>query len=189
MKRVLLVAITLVFATACSDGVGPIAADADTPSFSHVEAPAGFPDEVTISFGRDDVGTTFFPPGEHDASFRAKDKIRPRLTHLAAGGNVTFDMGSIHGVAIYEPGTEPDDIEVGPATLEDLVVPFPPFVIPDFLIDDPDGRVTDRSPVSLEPMQWSPPAGTFDEPGRYLVICYVAPHFVFAKMYAFIDVH
>jgi hypothetical protein len=108
--------------------------------------------------------------------------------HLAAGGEVSFDMGSFHGVAIYEPGTTPEDIEIGPATLEDLVLPFPPFLIEDFLINDPDGRVTDRSPLTLAPTQWSPPADTFDAPGRYLVICYVLPHFAGAKMYAYIEV-
>jgi hypothetical protein len=172
---------------ACSENPGPSALDLE-PSFVRVGTPAGYPSEVIISFGRDDVGTEFFPPGEHDRSFHAKDKIRPRVVHLAAGGEVVFDMGSFHGVAIYEPGTTPDDIEISPATLEDLVLPFPPFLLEGFLINDPDGRVADRSPVSMAPMQWSPPEGIFDEPGRYLVLCYVLPHFVEAKMYAYIEV-
>jgi len=188
MKRMITFVATFAVATACSEASNPAAPEIAQPAFAKGQTPAGFPTEVTISFGRDDVGTVFFPPGEHDGSFHAKDKILPRVTHLAQGGNVIFDMGTFHGVAIYEPGTQPEDIEVSPATLEDLAVPFPPFLLEDFLIDDPDGRVTDRGPVSFAPMQWSPPAGTFDEPGRYLVICYVAPHFVGAKMYAYIDV-
>lgn len=188
MKRILTVLTVLAVAAACSERQDPAAPNAFDPSFTRGGTPPGFPAQVTISFGRDDVGTTFFPPGEHDASYHAKDKIRPRLVHLAAGGNVVFDMGSFHGVAIYEPGTEPEDIEVSPATLEDLNVPFPPFVLENFLINDPDGRVTDRGPVSFAPMTWSPPPGTFATPGRYLVICYVVPHFVGSKMYAYIDV-
>jgi hypothetical protein len=185
MKRCLTIAVAAL-SLACSE-TGPAAPDAPEPSLAR-GGQAGFPEEATIAFGRDDVGSAFAPPDEHDASFHAKDKIRPRLVNLAAGGNVIFDMGTFHGVAIYEPGTTPEDIEVSEATLEDLAVPFPPFLLEGFLIDDPDGRVADRSPMSLGPMQWSPPEGTFDEPGRYLVICYVAPHFLFANMYAYIDV-
>lgn len=96
-------------------------------------------------------------------------------------------MGTFHGVAIYAPGTTPEDIEVSDATLKDVDVPFPPFVLEDFIIDDPENRIV-MGPLSAEAMQWTAPAGTFDEPGRYLVICYVTPHFTEAKMYAYIDV-
>ena len=185
MKRISLVVSMLVLA-GCSDVPAPVALDLE-PNLARVGTPPGYPDEVVISFGRDDVGSPFPPPDPHDQSFHAKDKIRPRLVHLAAGGNVVFDMGTFHGVAIYEPGTTPADIEISPATLENLDVPFPPFVLEDFVIDDPDGRVA-LGPMSFAPMQWSPAADTFDEPGRYLVICYVLPHFVGAKMYSYIDV-
>jgi hypothetical protein len=186
MRRISTI-VAVALAVACTEA-GPAAPDAPAASLAKSASAAAFPEEVTLSFGRDDVGSPYAPPEEHDQSFHAKDKIRPRLVHLAAGGNVVFDMGTFHGVAIYEPGTKPEDIEVSDATLEDLTIPFPPFVLPDFLIDDPDGRVTAPSPISFGPMQWSPPEGTFDEPGRYLVICYVVPHFVFAKMYAYIEV-
>ena len=187
MKRIPTFVTIFALAAGCAESSGPVAPDAMDPAFARGGIPGGLADEITISFGRDDVGTTFFPPGEHDGSFHAKDKIRPHVNHLAAGGNVIFDMGSFHGVAIYAPGTTPEDIEISPATLDDLDIPFPPFTLEDFLIDDPDGRLA-RGPVSFAPMQWSPDEGTFDEPGRYLVICYVLPHFLGANMYAYIDV-
>jgi hypothetical protein len=37
-------------------------------------------------------------------------------------------------------------------------------------------------------MSWTSPAGTFDQPGTYLVICAIVPHFVEAKMYAWVVV-
>jgi plastocyanin len=185
MSRITKALVVLLLCAACTESADPSAPEAN---LGRVESAMGFPSEVTISFGKDAVGTTYFPPGEHDASFHAKDKIRPHLTNLAAGGNVIFEIGSFHGVAIYEPGTRPEDIEISESTLEDLVLPFPPFLLEDFLINDPDGRATDRAPVTLAPTQWSPPEGTFDEPGVYLVICYVLPHFAGANMYAYINV-
>lgn len=177
-------AASLLVAVACSDVSGPLALDDLEPSLARAGAPPGFPLHVTITFGRDHVGTTFFPPGEHDASFHAKDKITPRVTHLAAGGEVTFDMASFHGVAIYRPGTKPADIEVSDQTLEDFSGGG--LFIPNFLINDDNGRL-ERLDVSTEPTQMTV-SGIFNEPGRYLVICYVTPHFVDAGMYAYIDV-
>jgi hypothetical protein len=37
-------------------------------------------------------------------------------------------------------------------------------------------------------MSWTSPAGTFDEPGKYLIVCTVVPHFTLAKMYAWVVV-
>ena len=35
---------------------------------------------------------------------------------------------------------------------------------------------------------WTTPAGTFDTPGRYLVLCNFAPHFAEFGMYGWVDV-
>lgn len=130
-----------------------------------------------VTFGRNDLGTDFFPPGSHDGSFHAKDAIRPRTTVIAAGGTVTFRVQQFHKPAIYEPGTTPEDIDVG--SLEFPVPNFPP------VIDSPAGRIV-RGPLVFGPtIDWD---WTFTEPGRYLVICEVLPHFADAKMYAWIEV-
>ena len=62
-----------------------------------------------------------------------------------------------------------------------------PVIIPQVLIDDEDQRLA-IGPFSYGPMTWTAPAGTFDEPGRYLVICTFRFHFVDANMYAWVVV-
>jgi hypothetical protein len=108
---------------------------------------------------------------------------------IRAGGSVTFDMAAFHQVAIYQPGIGTRDVDVS-ATI-DLTAPPPAppgtVIIPDFIIDDANGRLA-LSGFSFAPMQWTSPPGTFDSPGTYLVICTVLPHFVQAGMYAWVIV-
>jgi plastocyanin len=162
----------------------PLAAPELEPAFA---VGKGHPLNAVVTFGRDNVGSSFPPPSGHDRSFHAKDKIVPHAIVIARGGTVTFQMGTFHQVVIYDQGVEPEDISLDPADLDDVVVPFPPFLLPDFQITDPDGRLAE-SPISATPMSWTSPAGTFDQPGTYLVICAIVPHFVEAKMYAWVVV-
>jgi hypothetical protein len=58
-------------------------------------------------------------------------------------------------------------------------------------IEDPEGRVAlgpPQPPPGAEEIEWTTPPGTFDEPGRYLVICTTRVHFVEAKMYGWVIV-
>ena len=150
---------------------------------------AGIPETAVVSFGRDDVGSKFDPGSGHDGSSHAKDKIRPHTVRIRAGGSVVFNMGTFHPVGIYDQGVDPGDIDVA-ATI-DLTAPPPAppgtVIIPDFIIDDPNGRLA-LSEFSFAPMSWTSPPGTFDAPGTYLVICTVVPHFVGANMYAWVIV-
>jgi uncharacterized cupredoxin-like copper-binding protein len=107
-------------------------------------------------------------------------------TVIAAGGTVTFLVAPAHKIAIYEPGVSPDDIDTSALVGAGLPFPFPP------LIDDPDGRIVGGGDTDLnanfatgdiEEFVWM-----FQEPGLYLVICEVLPHFAQARMYAWIDV-
>jgi plastocyanin len=141
----------------------------------------GLPTEATVIFGREKQGTSF-PPAEHDASFHARDRILPHAVNIAAGGTVHFVMAPFHQAAFYEDGTKPGDIEVSPATLEDLVIPGGP-TLPDFIINDPNARIV-TSTFSFGQTF----SHTFTEPGTYLVICMVTPHFLFANMYAYVHV-
>jgi len=43
--------------------------------------------EAEVEFGRDDVGSPF-PPGQHDGSFHAFDKLFPRTVVIQRGGSV-----------------------------------------------------------------------------------------------------
>lgn len=144
-----------------------------------MQARSGPPMTATVEFGRNARGTDFFPPGSHDGSFHAKDAIRPRAIVIAAGGTVDFVVDPFHKPAVYEPGIGPEDIDT--SALEDAGTPFP---FPP-IINDPDGRIARGPLVLAAPTVWS---WTFDEPGRYLVICEVLPHFAGAKMYAWVVV-
>jgi hypothetical protein len=142
--------------------------------------------EAHVEFGSDHVGSPFDPPSGHDASSHAKDSVRPRTTVLAAGGEIEFEIYPFHQVAIYEPGTNPEDIDV--ETLLDLNVPCEPFTIPDFVFDDPEGRILLSPPATCEETEWTTPPGTFDRPGRYLIVCTTLPHFVEFDMYGWVIV-
>lgn len=146
----------------------------------------GLPSNAVVTFGRTGVGSPFPPPSGHDASGHAYDKVLPHTVNISAGGSVTFNILPIHAVAIYDDGTEPSDITLSPATLDDLVLG--PVTLPDFVINDPANRIA-QGPAPLFAGSWTTPAGTFDTPGTYLVICTILPHFADAKMYAYVKVH
>ena len=170
--------LVLLTQVACTDT--PAAPEGNPAVEFTARAPAEVKSEpVVVTVGRDEVGTDYFPPGSHDGSYHAKDAIRPRSTVIAPGTTVDFVIAAGHDLSVYEPGITPASIDV--SLLEPAGVPFdfPP------LINDPVGRLA-RAPLNFgPPLTWS---YTFEEPGLYLVICDVLPHFVGAKMYAWIRV-
>ncbi len=153
-------------------------ADGLTAGITAAKADA-LPDHAEVTFGREKQGTDFFPPGSHDGSFHAKDAIRPRVVVIRAGGTVTFNVAAAHKIAIYQPGTDPRDIDVTSLEPPGTPFPFPP------IINDPNGRIV-RGTLAFGPPV--PFTWTFDQPGKYLVICEVLPHFADARMYAWVDV-
>ena len=173
---------------ACNDS--PAAPDAPL-GFVHQASAVGvgIPEHAVVRFGRDDVGSDFPAPSGHDASYHARDNVRPNAVNIRAGGSVTFEMGVFHQVAIYDNGIGPNDIDVSATTDLTAPPPAPPgtVIIPNFIIDDASGRIA-LSSFSFAPMTWASPPGTFDVPGTYLVICTVVPHFVQANMYAWVIV-
>jgi plastocyanin len=139
---------------------------------------AGPSSTATVRFGNDDVGSPFPPITDHDQSGNGKFNLIPRTATIAAGGSVTYDIlvrFGIHQPVVYAPGTTPADIHVlGPG----------PFV------NDPQGRlaVGPAVPAATGTGTWTTPAGTFDTPGRYLILCNFAPHFAGFGMYGWVDV-
>ena len=129
---------------------------------------AGPPDEATMVFGRPDLGSGCNFPCEDDASFHAVDKIQPGAVAISVGGTVTFDMEGFHQVAIYEPGIAPKDIEPDANAF--------PFV------NDANGRIFLGGLTVDETF-------TFDEPGKYLVICNITPHFEDSQMWGWVIVN
>lgn len=149
-----------------------------------VAAKGGPPASATVRFGNPDVGSPFPPPDPHDESFHSIDNVIPSATVISAGGTVNFEMAAFHQAVVYAPGTTPSDID--PSDTNDLTDPGGAVIIPNFLIDfADDAAFVANSPFGFAPQSWSM---TFDEPGRYLVICAVVPHFVEANMWAWIIV-
>jgi len=133
---------------------------------------------ASVLFGNDDVGSSFPPITEHDESGNGKFNLIPRTVAIAEGGTVTYDIFvrfGVHQPVVYEAGTTPDDI--------DVLGPFP-------FVNDPVGRVAvgPAVPAAVGTRAWTTPAGTFDDPGRYLVLCNFAPHFSEFDMYGWVNV-
>lgn len=138
--------------------------------------------EAVMDVGAKAVGNPNKPPTHPSA--HAKDRMRPGTVVISRGGTVTFRVGAVHQVAVYDEGVVPADVEVSPATLEDW--PGPPFPIPDFVIDDGQDRIFLGPSLSF--FGGHTTSFTFEEPGRYLVICTVTPHFVENDMYGWVIV-
>jgi len=115
---------------------------------------------------------------DHDQSGNGKFNLIPRTVTIAEGETVTYDIFvrfGIHQPAVYEAGTTPDDI--------DIEGPFP-------FVNDPEARLAIGPAVSAATgtATWTTPGGTFDQPGRYLVLCNFAPHFAGFNMYGWVEV-
>lgn len=169
-----------VLAATCSEQ-GSVPPLPNAPTGSLTAKPGA---SVTVDFGRDHLGSEFPPPLGHDQSVHAKDKISPRNVVIDAGSTVTFRMGvsGVHQVAIYQPGTEPEDIRTVPPFLSPAETGCPP--VP--RINDPQNRV---AVVSAQVCAGgsAAPSFTFTTPGKYLVICTFLPHFNIG-MYAWVTV-
>ena len=187
MRRIhgILIAVAVAVLVSCDHPEAPVS-PLSPGSSMHAAAAAGIPLEAHVQFGIDEHGSPFPPQDEHDASGHARDHVYPREVVIARGGRVVFDIDEVHQVAVYKPGTEPSDIRVNQTTLED--VNLGPFTLPKFRINDPNNRIVLGPPQQLFPQHWTTPAGTFANPGRYLVICTTLPHFVGANMWAWVTV-
>jgi plastocyanin len=117
------------------------------------------------------------------AAFNAHVVI-PQIAKIKAGGTVNFIISGLHQVIVYDDGTQPSDI-----SLANQIggFPGPPKLPP--LIDDPNRRIY----RGLDPRPLFPnvldrvEVVQFENPGTYLVICGVVPHFQ-AGMYGFVKV-
>ena len=144
---------------------------------------AGPDASASVQFGNPDVGSpnAVGPPPIviHDASPNAQFNLVPRTAVVGAGGTVTFTVGVAgppgnktvpHQVAVCKLGIGPDDVVIAnPAAL---------------LINDPNCPVVGPSPPSPSAVV----SKRFDEPGRYLVLCNLRPHFTEFSMYGWVNV-
>jgi hypothetical protein len=111
-------------------------------------------------------------------------QLIPGHVRIKAGGAVTFIISGFHHVLVYGHGTKPTDI-----SLTNTIFPFVqlgPALGPP-LINDPVNRVyrgLDPSVFPIlpgsspsQPLQDRVEVVRFPNPGRYLVLCGVLPHF------------
>ena len=141
-------------------------------------AGASSPLSATMQFGQSDVGSPYPASAQHDESAHAKDDVVPRTVVIDRGGTVTFNVpASVHQIAIYAPGKEPQDVNT--AALVALCPGSTPRII-----DDADGRLAliTRPCNSAWQVEY-----TFNTPGRHLVICPFLPHFE-VGMYGWVEV-
>jgi plastocyanin len=136
---------------------------------------------ATVSFGQWSAG----PPLDRFPNISAPvvpngHQLIPGDVTIKAGGTVNFVIAGFHLVLVYGDGTRPDDINIG-MTVPPTNPPGPP------LISDPTNRLYRGIDPSLAP-QDRVEVVRFPEPGRYLVICGVLPHFVIDGMFGFVRV-
>jgi plastocyanin len=114
----------------------------------------------------------------------------PDVAKIKAGGTVNFIIAGFHQVIVYDDGTQPTDINTN------LTIPltFPLAPPSPLLINDPNRRIyrgLDPSTLALDRLGTTTADRVevvhFAEPGTYLVICGVLPHFQ-ANMYGFVKV-
>ena len=165
MRRVFALLLVTPLLANCSESATPVASSGAVLASEGSQLQSA-PSSAVMVFGNPNAGTDFLPPGSHDQSLHGKDRIIPGAVVISAGGTVTFQVNPGHRVAVYDDGTRPEDITVNPG----------PFVL------DPTNR------LALQPAPTPTYAYTFEEPGRYLVICAISRHFVVANMYGWVVV-
>jgi hypothetical protein len=138
---------------------------------------------ATVSFGQWDLTTPLDRFPNNSDRFRNNHTLIPGTVDIKAGGSVNFIISGFHHILIYDDGTKPSDIHYT-MTIPTTVQPGPP------LINDPVKRIyrgLDPSVMPQLPGSVVPPTMAlqdrvevvrFPNPGTFLVICGVQPHFV-----------
>jgi plastocyanin len=115
--------------------------------------------------------------------FSNHHELTPTIAKIRAGGTVNFIIGGLHVVAVYDDGTKRGDIDTT------ILVPNRPPMTPPIIDDSEDRIYRGLDPFLLPPgaQQDRVEVVHFDDPGTYLVICAVLPHFQ-EGMYGFVKV-
>lgn len=112
-------------------------------------------------------------------------ELTPQTVKIKAGGTVNFIISGLHQVIVYDDGTQPGDIDtslLSPPPPSPPAPPLPPT------IDDPNHRLyRGPDPRALLPTLDRVEVVHFANPGTYLVICGVLPHFQ-QGMFGFVKV-
>ena len=137
------------------------------------KADSGPLSNATVSFG---AWTTTPPldrfPNVSNTRTSNAHVIIPEVAKIKAGGAVNFIIAGFHQVIVYDDGTQPSDIDTSITVFPTTTPPSPPPP----LIADPNRRIYRGLDPSLQPAD-RVEVVHFAEPGTYLVICGVLPHF------------
>lgn len=138
---------------------------------------------ATVSFGAWKTSPPYdrFPIDANTPAFNVHVMI-PEIAKIKAGGTVNFIIAGFHQVIVYDDGTQPGDIDTNNTVFPTSTPPSPPPP----LIADPNRRIYRGLDPSRFP-QDRVEVVHFAEPGTYLVICGVRPHFL-AGMFGFVKV-
>ena len=142
-----------------------------------------------VSFGQWDLDTPLDRFPNNSPRTRNYHHLTPDVVTIRAGGSVNFIVAGFHHILIYDDGTKPGDISLA-VTIPTTVQPGPP------LIDDPVKRIyrgLDPSVLPMlpgstppQPLQDRVEVVRFPNPGKFLVMCGVLPHFFDAATGQFI---
>ena len=155
-------------AVAAAGALGTVAYDASAaPQHDHdqLDGPLA---AATVSFGQWMLPLDRFPNNSPRTANHHKQ--RPYEATIKAGGAVTFQINGVHLLLIYCPGTTMESIT---RTVVEATPGPPPF--PGF-INDPNNRLYRGLDPRLLPQDRQETV-TIAEPGTYLVVCGVVPHF------------
>lgn len=146
-----------------------------------------------VSFGQWDVDPALpldRQPINTDTENRTRNvhEVLPFEVEIDAGEAVTFLISGVHQILVYGPGSKLDDVQAAWAAAGSPTLP----PVPPGLVDYAEDRVyRGLNPFALQYVPLAtPPADTngnlvvdriesviFKQPGRYLVVCGVVPHF------------
>lgn len=135
---------------------------------------------VTVSFGQWKTD----PPldrlsGNPAMGAGNNHELIPNVVTIKAGGAVNFIISGLHNPAVYDDGTQPDEISTAS--------PLPGAA--GGIINDANNRIyRGIDPNSQPPSRDRVEVVYFPNPGTYLVICGVLNHFVNDGMFGFVTV-
>jgi plastocyanin len=140
---------------------------------------------ATVSFGAWKTSPPFDRMTEPPTPATNEHVVVPQIAKIKAGGAVNFIISGLHQVVVYDDGTQPSDISLA----NQLPDPIPGDPVLPNLVNDPNGRIYRGPdprllfPTVLDRVE----VVHFAEPGTYLVICGVVPHFT-NGMFGFVKV-
>ena len=149
------------------------------PSAMAIDGPLA---NATVSFGQwqTDPPLDRFP--NSSPRLRNEHQLIPNEVIIKAGGAVNFILGGFHQILVYDDGTQPGDFDaVNTPTISPTAQQMP------LLINEDTNRIYRGLDPSLQP-QDRVEVVFFPNPGTYLVICAVHPHFFNDGMFGFVKV-